>query len=96
MMHPPHITNSNHQMPHKFPLLVKRYIPRITASRHLIGRASRVISFAMSINLCRALEWESITVINTLQRAEEMTCRTVTDFMQEKKRTTKTFHEPSK
>lgn len=31
------------------------YIPRITASRHLIGRASRVISLAMSINLWRRI-----------------------------------------
>ena len=30
---------------------VKGYIPRITASRHLIGKDSLVISFAVSINL---------------------------------------------
>jgi hypothetical protein len=33
---------------------VEGYIPRITASRHLIGRASLVISFARSISL-----WET-------------------------------------
>lgn len=30
---------------------MKGYIPRITASRHLIGKDSLVISFAVSINL---------------------------------------------
>jgi hypothetical protein len=30
---------------------LRGYMPRMTASRHLIGKDSRVISFAVSINL---------------------------------------------
>lgn len=34
-----------------WPLCVKGYIPRMTASRHLIGKDSLIISLAVSINL---------------------------------------------
>lgn len=42
---------------------VEGYIPRITASKHLIGKHSLVISFAMSINL-----WKKQTLISNINK----------------------------